>query len=63
MKSLRKSYFLYLIQQPLLKMRKLPWSMWLSSLEYYPVNQKVVGLIPGQGTCLDCRFGPRSGCV
>ena len=35
--------------------------MWLSWLEHGPINQKVVGLIPGQGTCLDCGFGPWSG--
>ena len=26
-------------------------------------NQKVAGSIPGQGTCLGCRFSPRSECV
>ena len=26
--------------------------------ECWPVNQKVIGLIPSQGTCLDC--GPGS---
>ena len=25
------------------------------------MNTKVAGSIPGQGTCLGCRFGPRSG--
>ena len=28
--------------------------MWLSWLEHCPVNQKVMGSIPGQGTCLCC---------
>ena len=35
--------------------------MWLSWLECCPINWKVVGLIPGQGTCLGCRLGPWSG--
>ena len=26
-------------------------------------NPKVVGSTPNQGTCLGCRFGPRSGCM
>ena len=25
---------------------------------HHPEKQKVTGLIPGQGTCLDCGFGP-----
>ena len=29
----------------------------------HPVKWKVTGLIPGQGTCLGCRFGPPSGRV
>ena len=28
-----------------------------------PANQKVTGSIPGQGTCLSCRFGPQLGQV
>ena len=32
----------------------LPWPVWLSRLEYLPVNKNVVGLIPGQGTGLGC---------
>ena len=32
-----------------------PWT------EHKPENQKVTGLIPGQGTCLGCRPGPRLG--
>ena len=27
-------------------------------MECWPVNQKVTGLIPSQGTCLGCRPGP-----
>ena len=27
--------------------------------ECWPINQKVTGLIPGQGTCLGCRPGPQ----
>ena len=34
------------------------WPVWLSWLEYHPVDQKVMGLIPSQGTCLGCGFGP-----
>ena len=37
-----------------------PWPVWLSWLELCPINWKVAGLIPGQGTCLVSRFGPRS---
>ncbi|KAF6095741.1 NADH:ubiquinone oxidoreductase core subunit S7 [Phyllostomus discolor] len=37
------------------------WPVWLSDLECHPVNQKVVGSIPGQGTCLGSGFGPQSG--
>ena len=32
-----------------------PW------VEHQPANQKVTGLIPGQGTCLGCRPGPQLG--
>ena len=35
--------------------------MWLSWLERHPINQKVVGLIPGQGTYLGCSSVPWSG--
>ena len=28
-----------------------------------PVKQKATDLIPSQGTCLGCRFGPWLGCV
>ena len=27
-------------------------------IECWPVNQRVSGLIPSEGTCLGCRFGP-----
>ena len=37
--------------------------MWYSSLEHRPINQKVTGSIPGQGTCLGCGFSPQSGCI
>ena len=30
-------------------------------MEYQTVNQKVTSWIPSQGTCLDCRPGPRRG--
>ena len=29
----------------------------------HPVHQKVVGLIPGQGTYLGCVFDPHLGCI
>ena len=34
--------------------------MWLTWLEHHTVNRKVTGSVPGQGTCLGCRFYPRS---
>ena len=37
------------------------WPGWLSWLKCHPVNWKMVGSIPGQGTCLGCRFGPSQG--
>ena len=30
-------------------------------MECWPVNGKVSGLIPGQGTCLGCGSGPQMG--
>ena len=30
-------------------------------IEHQPVNQRVTGLIPSQGTCLGCRPGPQQG--
>ena len=38
----------------------LPWLAWLSCLEQRTINQKVLGSIPGQGTCLGFRFVPWS---
>ena len=35
--------------------------MWLTWLECRPVSQKVAGSIPGQSTCLGCRFSPQWG--
>ena len=32
-------------------------------IEDWPVDQNVAGLIPGQGTCLGCRPGPKWGCT
>ena len=29
--------------------------------EYWPANWKVIGSIPSQATCLDCRSGPQMG--
>ena len=40
-----------------------PWPVWLSRLEHRPINQKVMGSIPGQDTHLGCGFEPQSGCV
>ena len=39
-----------------------PWPLWLSWLECCPMQQKVVGSIPGEGTYLGCGFDPQSGC-
>ena len=33
---------------------------WLSCLEFHAINQRVTGLIPGQGTSLGCEFDPWS---
>ena len=30
-------------------------------IDYEPVNQRVTGSIPSQGTCLGCRPGPQQG--
>ena len=30
-------------------------------IEHRPMNQRFAGLIPSQGTCLDCRPGPQLG--
>ena len=37
---------------------KVALARWLSQLRHHPVHQKVVGSIPGQGTCLGCGFDP-----
>ena len=37
--------------------------MWLSWLKHCPINWKVSGFIPGQGTCVGCGFSLRSGCI
>ena len=36
---------------------------WLSWLGHHPIHQKVMGSIPGQGTCPSCRFNAWSGRV
>ena len=43
----------------------MPWPVWLSWLEYSPINQKVMDPIPSQGqrTYLGWGFGPRWGWV
>ena len=30
-------------------------------IEFWPINQRVTGLIPSQGTCLGCGPGPQLG--
>ena len=35
------------------------WPVWLSWLEHHPINRKVTGSIPSQGTCPGCGFGSR----
>ena len=30
-------------------------------IEHWPINQKVTGSIPSQGTCLGCGLGPQLG--
>ena len=37
-------------------MATLPWSVWLDWSEHLPTDRRVVGLIPGLGTYLGCRF-------
>ena len=37
------------------------WPVWLRWLEPRPVNRKVAGSIPSQGTCLGCGFSPGPG--
>ena len=37
--------------------------MWLSWLEHHPIDQKVMGLTPGQGIYPSCRFDPLPGHV
>lgn len=29
-------------------------------VEHHPVHEDIAGSIPGQGSCLGCRFGPQS---
>ena len=38
----------------------MPWLCGSSWLEHCPIHQKVTGSILGQGTCLGCKFNPRS---
>ena len=40
-----------------------PWLVWLSLLEHHPINQMVVGSIPGQSTYPRCGFNPHLGHV
>ena len=41
--------------------KKRPWMVWLSWLKCHPINSEAMGLIPTQGTCLGCGFGPSQG--
>ena len=43
------------------KVSNRPWLMGLSWLEHGPVDQRIAGSIPSQGTCLSCEFSPGSG--
>ena len=36
-----------------------PWLVWLSGLGVNPQTERSPAPTPGQGTCLDCRPGPR----
>ena len=45
------------------KRRHIALAGWLRRLEHCLIQQKVVGSIPGQGTCLGCGFDLGSGCV
>ena len=45
------------------KMKSLPWLVWLSQWEHHLINQRVAGSIPSQGTYLGFRSSPQSGCV
>ena len=40
-----------------------PWLVWLGCLEHHPMDQKVMGLILGQGTYPGCGFNPLLACV
>ena len=40
---------------------RLVWLVCLRGFERGPVNQRVTGLIPSQGTCLGCEPGPQLG--
>ena len=45
------------------KENKETWVVRLSWLEHHPINRKVAGLIPGQGTYWGFKVGPWSGCI
>ena len=56
------SMFISLSPFLFLKISKhMPWPMWLGCLEHHPIDRKVLGLIPGQGTYPGCCFHPSSG--
>ena len=48
---------------PELKNKLLPLASMAQLVECWPMNQKVAGSIPSQGTCLSCRFSPLLGHV
>ena len=56
---LKNSYVFRVLRKPLpllTKLGSLPWPWWLGWLEHCSAHQKVVGLIPSQGTYLGCRL-------
>ena len=50
----------HLVEEPPLEKNFPPWLVWLRWLEQHPVDGKVAGSIPVQGTYLGCVFDPLS---
>ena len=44
-------------KERILKAAREPWLVWLTWLEHCPLNQRVMGSVPSQGTCLGCKRG------
>ena len=59
--SLHGVFYLRLI--PVFKNHKMCLGQCGSVCWALSTNQKVAGLIPGQGTCVGCWFGPQLGCL